>query len=59
MIMTLSTFHGQAHPDITRGFNPVDHIFYPEFLGNHTTFIGGCMVSVKTGGNLLGFRSVG
>ena len=59
MVVALGALHGQPHPDIPGGFDPVDHIFHPKFLGNHTAFIRGCMISVKSGGNLLSISRIG
>ena len=59
MVVALGTLHGQSHPYISCGFNPVDHIFHTKFLGDHSTFIGSCMITIKTGCNFLGISSLG
>ena len=41
--------------NVTGGFDPVHHVFHPEFLGNDTSFVGGGVVAVKPGGDLLPF----
>ena len=51
--MTLGALHGESHPDVARRLHPVHYVFHPILLGNHSTFIGGGVVSIEARGNLL------
>ena len=57
--MALGAFHGQSHPSVGRGLDPIDGVLDPEFFGDDPAFVRGRMVAVETGCDLLldgGFR---
>ena len=57
--MALAALHGQPHPYIGSGLDPVDDILNTQFLCKGTSLIGGGMVAVKARGHPLVNRGIG